>query len=107
MGLGLNPGTTSYCVTLYNHSTSLSISFLNCKRKVTSLHEVIAQMRQNVDDFSPSIQIQTELGLIILLGLGPRSELERWRKVGASSCGHHIIILSLIKQLFPAPGAAK
>lgn len=71
-GLGLNPGTAAYCVTLHNHSTSLSLSFLNCKREATTLHEVIAQMRQDTDDLSPSIQAQTEVAPITFWSVGPK-----------------------------------
>lgn len=59
------------------------------------MHEVIAQIRQNVDEFSARIQVQTEVALIVFMGIGPRSGLERRRKVGAGSCGLHIIVLSL------------
>lgn len=101
MNLGSNPGTTCYCVTLYNRSTSLSLSFL---REVTAPHKVMDQMRQNVDDFSPSIQVQAEVALITFLGLGPRSELERWQKVGIGRYGHHTIVLSLISYFLPLGG---
>lgn len=69
-GLGLNPSTASYCVTFYNRSTSLSLSFLNCRREITTLHEVIAQMRQHIDDFSPSNQAQTEVAPVTFLSVG-------------------------------------
>lgn len=54
-----------------------------------------------MDDFSPNIQVQTEASLTIFLSTGHRSELERWQKVGAGSCEHHVIVLSLVSYVLP------
>lgn len=55
------------------------------------------------DDFPPSVQVQTEDAFVIFWNIGSRSELERWRKAGAGSCGHRIIVFSLIEELLSAP----